>query len=99
MTESATLRAIVNTLETLGFTVIRVQSGTRGGGRMRLAGKGTPDLCVLGQHGQTTWMEVKSPVGTVDPAQLAWLTKHRDRGHRVVIVRSVQDALAAVGRG
>ena len=57
------------------------------------AGRNVPDL-VCGRHGLTYLLEIKSPGGKERPGQLAARTAWR--GHWVV-VRSVAEALAAVG--
>jgi hypothetical protein len=53
-----------------------------------------PDL-VCGRHGETVLMEIKSPGGKERPGQASARLKWR--GGRWVVVRSVADALAAVG--
>jgi hypothetical protein len=54
---------------------------------------GVPDLMV-GRGGVTYLLECKSPVGKLTPDQVEW---HRDWQGQVAIVRSVQEALQAVG--
>ena len=105
MSETALSKAINDTLESLGHVVIRVHSGTiralppGGKGRpywMQLAIKGTPDRVVLSPNGLTTWLEVKTKTGRLSPDQKRWHERANKGGHRVVVVRSVADALAAV---
>ena len=99
--EGALQHSIRLALEALGHIVIRVQSGkvqlgTGAQSRwVHLAMKGTPDLLVLGRDGKATWLEVKLPTGKVSPAQMAWHSWARTYGHRVAVVRSVSEALAA----
>lgn len=59
-------------------------------------GGGVPDLLVFSPTTQTYFLlEVKSPKGTLTPAQQKW---HLENRHlpRVFVVRSVQEALAVV---
>ena len=100
--EGALQHSIRLALEAPGHMVIRVQSGNVNLGTtakprwMRLAQKGTPDLLVLGRDGKTTWLEVKLPTGKVSPTQITWHSWALAWGHRVAVVRSVSEALAAV---
>ena len=56
-------------------------------------GDGVPDLLV-GRAGSNFLLECKSQKGKLNPIQVSW---HEDwRGHRSV-VRSIDDALTAVG--
>lgn len=57
-------------------------------------GRGCPDLLV-GHRGQTYLLEVKSARGRLGPRQREWA--ERWRGHPVCVVRSVDEALEAVG--
>lgn len=103
MSETELQASIVSALERLGHIVIRVQSGKVKvrGGWMQLAPEGTPDLCVLGPPyptllTTTTWLETKVQGGKLRPAQVAWHERAKKGGHRVAVVRSVAEALAAV---
>ena len=71
-------RVIVKALERLGWTVSDTSR----------AGSGFPDL-VCSRGGITRLVEVKAPKGKLTPAQVTF----RER-HPVVIVRSVDDAIA-----
>lgn len=62
---------------------------------MARLGQGAPDLLV-GFQGQNWVMEVKAEKGLVRAFQAAWMSNWR--GH-VVVVRSVDEALAAIGVG
>jgi hypothetical protein len=57
-------------------------------------GGGVPDLLV-GFRMQTYLLEVKSPKGKPTPAQVSW--RHRWRGRPPQTVRTVDEALAAIG--
>lgn len=96
MSETQLQASIVDSLEKMGYLVIRVQSGKVRvrGGWMQLAPEGTPDLCVLSSH--TTWLETKTLTGRLRPAQVAWHERAKKGGHRVAVVRSVAEALTAV---
>jgi hypothetical protein len=93
-------------LEALGkCIVIRQQSGSRGGGRMRLAKSGTPDLQVLVGNGRSVWLELKKPgtkLGKTSSnpktiaAQNAWHLAAEKLKHNVWVVDSVDDAMFAV---
>ena len=62
MTPEKTVQvAIVAALEARGYEVIRQNSGTGRGHRMRIGEKGISDLLVLGPRGRASWVEVKAP--------------------------------------
>lgn len=103
--ETPLSKAISAALEALGHVVIRVHSGSvqalppSGKGRpywMQLAEKGTPDRVVLSPGGKVTWIEVKTKTGSVSPVQRLWHERAIRFGHRVAVVRSIRDAIAAV---
>lgn len=105
MSETDLSRAITKALTQLGHVVVRVHSGkvrVAIPGRvmsthwMQLADKGTPDRVVLSPGGITTWLEVKTPKGRLSPEQVRWHERAKKMGHRVAVVRSVAEALAAV---
>lgn len=61
---------------------------------LHAVGQGCPDLLV-GYRRATYLLEVKSPGGSLTPAQVAW---HRDwKGLPVAVVHSVEEALDAIG--
>ena len=64
---------------------------------MQLAEEGTPDLVVRSPGGITTWLETKDEDGKLRPAQKAWHERAKKGGHRVAVVRSVNDAVTVVG--
>ena len=85
--------AVCRALEGVGCTVLD----------MAALGSGAPDICV-GRGGVTYLLEIKRPLGprggshehqTVKPHQAEWHA--RWRGGPVCVVRSVSEALAAVG--
>lgn len=66
----------------------------------RLSQKGVPDLLIGYLHPvtripTTTLIEVKERKGTLTPDQMEW---HADWAGEVYVVRSIEDALKAVGR-
>jgi len=57
-------------------------------------GGGIPDLLVATPSGETLLVEVKSAKGSLTPEQEQWISRWRGR---VAVVRTVEEALAAVG--
>ncbi len=98
MSETELYDPIKKTLERCGHIVTRIHSGKVKvrGGWMQLAPKGTPDHVVSSPNGLTTWLETKTPVGELNADQKAWHERAKRGGHRVVVVRSPAEALAAV---
>jgi VRR-NUC domain len=110
--ESIVQREVRKYLTVLGLTSVAVPNGSHLAGdklarikqtaAMKADGMlpGFPDLIVLGSHGRTGYLEVKSPKGRLSQAQQN-VTKMLDRmGHQVAVVRSVdetRDALKAWG--
>lgn len=77
-------REIVDALERIGCSVVDLSA----------AGvAGLPDLLV-GRHGRTLLLEVKTPIGKLRPAQTEFFETWRGTPPRVV--RSVDEALRAV---
>ena len=73
-----------------------------GGGRVRGAilhstgtKEGTPDMCVV-DAGRVLFLELKSPKGRVSPAQEACHRALRRAGAPVYIIRSLDEAIAAL---
>ena len=98
--ESQIQRAIVTALRLRGLIVVAIPNG---GHRRRteaaiMKGEGVvpgvPDLCVPMPSARTVWLEVKAPKGRVTDAQDQMHARLRMLGHRVEIVRSVDEALA-----
>jgi len=56
--------------------------------------KGAPDL-LAGYHGQDVLIEIKTQEGRLEPEQCAWHDAWR--GHQVAVVRTVDEALQAIG--
>lgn len=57
---------------------------------------GTPDVLVMLPGGQVVWLELKAPKGRVSAKQAAWHDMARAMGHRVHVVRTVDEAMEAV---
>jgi hypothetical protein len=93
-------------LEALGrIKVIRQQSGTLKGGRIKLGKKGTPDVQVLLPNGRSMFLELKKPDGkkgrrasgdATRIAQEAWHASALKLGHVVHIFDNATDAVHAV---
>ena len=98
MSETDLYDPIKKTLEHLGHIVTRIHSGKVKvrGGWMQLADPGTPDHHVMSPNGVSTWLETKTPIGKLNEAQVAWHERAKKLGHRVMVVRSPEEALAAV---
>jgi hypothetical protein len=75
---------IVRALRLVGATVADLSA----------VGGGVPDLLV-GFRSRNHLLEVKGPQGKLTPAQEQW--RHRWRGNPPVTVRTVDEALTAVG--
>lgn len=60
--------------------------------------KGASDLIGIGPGGRFFALEVKSPRGRISPEQQLFLELVRHRGGFAAIVRSVEDAYAALNR-
>ncbi len=52
---------------------------------------GVPDLLVIRPMGEVLWIEVKTDVGRVSENQFAFHTQLMALGHKVAIVRSLED--------
>jgi hypothetical protein len=91
--------AIVRALKKRGWTVkVRgvgsIDTGTR---RFSFGTPGEPDLEVLPGNGRTVFLEVKRrDGGVVSPAQARWHERHRAQGYVVEVVRTPEEAIAAV---
>jgi F420-dependent methylenetetrahydromethanopterin dehydrogenase len=89
--------AIVKALSKLGFLVIHIPNQATKG-RQRYSGllPGAPDLIVIGDN-KVWFMEVKNEKGRQSLAQAIVQRQIEERGFGYYIVRSVDDALKAVG--
>ena len=95
-------RAIITALRLKGALVNHnANSGSTAAHRVMLqrdgAMPGWPDLTVLLPGGSVIFMEVKSEKGRVSQKQRAVHEYMRRLGHRVAVVRSVQEAVDAIG--
>jgi Holliday junction resolvase len=90
---------IVKALNLLGFIVIHIPN-QYSKGRVRDAGfvSGAPDLIVL-REGKVFFLEVKTKTGRVRPSQKLFAERLRQHGFDYYVVRSLDDALKAVGYG
>jgi len=101
--EQALQRQIAQFLDVaLGGTAWYSAIPLGGGGRVRGAilhstgtKEGTPDMCVV-DAGRVLFLELKSPKGRVSPAQEACHRALRRAGAPVYIIRSLDEAIAAL---
>jgi len=95
--ERALQHVIVKALDLMGFIVIHIPN-QYAKGRVRDAGfaSGAPDLIVL-KEGKVFFLEVKTKTGRVRPSQKAFAERLRREGFEYHVVRSLDDALKAVG--
>lgn len=61
-----------------------------------LSDKGVPDLLVI-FRGQTYYLEVKSDGGRLTSAQIEWHAQALNNGVKVHVVKTVHEALMAIG--
>lgn len=106
--ESVIQRDVRKYLTKLGLTSVAVPNGSHLAGdklarikqvaAMKADGMlpGFPDLMVLGSHGRTGYLEVKTPKGTVSQAQANVKVMLERMGHKVAVVRSVDDTREAL---
>ncbi len=101
MSETDISRAIQKALRSLGCMVVRVHSGAFrvGSHWVKAAEAGCPDYICLTTDARTIWLETKTATGKLSDEQIAWHERARAMGHRVVTVRSVAEAVAAVRTG
>lgn len=97
MAETAISRSIADSLEGLGYIVVRLQSGKVRvrGGWMQGNREGAPDRGVLVGGGRVCWLEVKDQTAE-RLSQKKWRERAEKLGHVVAIVKSVGEAVAAV---
>lgn len=84
MREAQLQQKIVRLLRSLGYIVYKMDPTFQ---------RGVPDLLVLAPGGETTFLEVKTPKGTVSPIQAQHHKNLRALGFTVAVVRSVDEAL------
>jgi hypothetical protein len=63
----------------------------------QLSSENVPDLLVIHPSVGTVLMEVKMPKGKLSEGQGQWIETAIDYGANVAVVRSVEDALVAIG--
>lgn len=88
----------IKALRQLGALCERTNAGQAmglHGGRIKLAGKGTPDWLVV-FRGRVTLLEFKRPGKEPRPEQVEWHAKAARNGVTVFVVTSVEQALRAV---
>lgn len=78
--------ALVQAIEAAGWAVFRVSD------------EGLPDLFVV-RRGECRWIEVKGAKGKLTPAQEKVHARLKANGFSVFVVRTVDEALAAVKGG
>jgi Holliday junction resolvase len=98
-TERSLQNAIVKALDLLGFLVIHIPN-QYSKGRVRDAGfvSGAPDLIVL-KDGKVFFLEIKTQTGRVRASQKLFAERLRRQGFDYFVIRSLDDALKAVGYG
>lgn len=70
---------------------------TASGGFVRYGEVGSPDILgVLSPSGRLVCLEVKTDKGKTSPAQEVWLQEANNLGAITAVVRSIDDALAAL---
>jgi len=107
-TEREVQRSILAAIRVMGLRAVHIPNGAYLSGnaaqRVRQWGAllgdgalpGFPDLLVMTRDGRAGFMEVKRPGGAVAPRQTACHDELRADGFPVAVVRSVDEALAAV---
>lgn len=101
-TEAGIQIAIIDALRWRGIMAVHIANEGRrsvvAGRRLKQQGMrpGFPDLALYGPGGRHMLMEVKAPKGRVSEAQAECIAELQARGVHVAVVRSIDDALAAV---
>lgn len=91
--ESQLLRKVMEACALYGHPMRR-NSGRRG--NVQMCEPGTPDIEVMLPGGRVAWLELKTPTGKARDTQKAWHARAARFGHVVHVVRSVDEAVAAV---
>lgn len=90
MTETDIQREALEALKLIGVWAFRVNAGQRG--TVRLAPKGTPDICLPGLG----WLEAKLPGERLNPDQVKWHERAEREGVRVAIFQTPREAVDIV---
>lgn len=101
MTESAIQSAIRQAVNLDGRArIVRNAVGYAADTKVRYGlGVGSADLVgILVGSGRVFALEVKTPIGRLRPEQKAWLAAVRQKGGFAAVVRSPEEALAALER-
>jgi hypothetical protein len=96
----AEIRLALGREEDVTLWRISPSAPTAQGGRViRTAPEGIADLCgILAPTGRWFCLEVKTQSGRVRPEQVQWSQLVRSRGGYYAVVRSVDEAMAALAR-
>ena len=101
VTETPILQAVRKALASTGLVMLfRNSVGYDDVRRIRYGfGKGSPDLCgILKPSGRFVGFEVKTPIGRLTADQKLWHAAARAVGGFVAVVRSADEAMAALSR-
>jgi Holliday junction resolvase len=95
MTETEIQKQIVDSLEILGWMVIRQNAGGRGY-NIKRPPPGFPDLIALSPNGETLIIEVKTEKGKVSEVQEKMHDRLKNMGQRVIIARCLDDVMEII---
>lgn len=94
--ETPVIRNILSALARLGIEATRINAGGRRG-RITLSPAGWPDiLAIVPPRGQALCIEVKAEDGAQSDSQEVFQARVERLGARYVVVRSLDEAIAAV---
>lgn len=54
---------------------------------------GAPDICILLKNGKSLFVEVKSTIGRISPAQKIFHKRIIELGHEIIIARTIVDVV------
>ena len=97
--EKDVLKGCMQYLKLNGYVFIRNNSGAvisayKGKNRMiRYGDKGSPDLIILGRHGEFIAVECKSDTGKLSPEQEDYRKRVLNSGGIYIVARSVDDLI------
>lgn len=94
MSETVLSRSIRETLNQLGYWIVRIPAGSYNSHRVHVAEPGFPDLVVVAPV--AGYLEVKDPGEDLNDNQQKWHAKAARAGIRVAVVRSVKEAIEVV---